>query len=244
MIVLAEVDDLADHVLGGRVRAVMRPFRAITEAGQALLFIAALPPVETGPVTLTDILSAGLGRVGTPSTNNGVVTLVNASTSAAATTTLQVGQTLTMVIQATVSATTGTMTNTAVGTSTTPDPVPNNTVTVATPVLDQASLTLTKVISTTGSATAGSTVTYTVALVNLGPSAAQNVTLTDILSAGLGRVGTPSTNNGAVTLVNASTSVAATTTLSGSDLDHGDPGNGQCHHRNRHEHRGGHNDYA
>jgi uncharacterized repeat protein (TIGR01451 family) len=49
----------------------------------------------------------------------------------------------------------------------------------------------------------GGTISYTVTLVNLGPSTAQNVTLTDVLSAGLSRIGTASSNNGATTNVDA-----------------------------------------
>jgi uncharacterized repeat protein (TIGR01451 family) len=83
-----------------------------------------------------------------------------------------------------ITATTGNITNTAVGTSTTPDNTPNNTVTVVVPVNSVADLTLTKVSSVnTGTATSGQTISYTVTLVNLGPSVAQNVTITDFLSA-------------------------------------------------------------
>jgi len=108
-----------------------------------------------------------------------------------------VGQTLTLVINATVTATSGTVTNTAVGTSTTPDPTPTNTTTLAVPVVSSADLTLTKVASS-ATGTAGGTISYTVTLVNLGPSVAQNVTLTDILGAGLSLI-SASGNNGTTT---------------------------------------------
>jgi uncharacterized repeat protein (TIGR01451 family) len=88
------------------------------------------------------------------------------------------------VVNATVTASTGVVTNTAAGTSTTPDPTPPGTVTVPTPVAASANLQLTKVASS-ASGTAGGTISYTVTLVNLGPSTAQNVTITDVLSAGL-----------------------------------------------------------
>ncbi|MFB2351493.1 hypothetical protein, partial [Priestia megaterium] len=67
-----------------------------------------------------------------------------------------------------------------VGTSTTPDNTPTNTVTVVVPVASVADLTLTKVANVV-SGTAGGTISYTVVLVNQGPSVAQNVTLTDVL---------------------------------------------------------------
>ena len=104
-------------------------------------------------------------------------------------------------------ASSGNITNTAVGTSTTPDPTPTNTVTVVTPVATSADLTLTKVASST-SGTQGQTISYTVTLVNLGPSVASNVTLTDILSAGLSLI-SASGNNGTASIAGAS--VGATT---------------------------------
>ena len=68
-------------------------------------------------------------------------------------------------------------------------------------VASVADLTLTKVISVSGSgsATSGATLSYTVTLVNLGPSVAQNVTLSDILSAGLSLINS-SGNNGTATV--------------------------------------------
>ena len=111
-------------------------------------------------------------------------TLAGSSATAVATS-LASGATLTLVVNATVTATTGNVTNTAAGTSTTPDPVPsNNAATVTVTVAASADLQVTKVASS-ANGTAGSTISYTVTLVNLGPSAAQNVTLTDVLSAGL-----------------------------------------------------------
>ena len=59
----------------------------------------------------------------------------------------------------------------------------NSTTATATLGVNGADLSLAKVIS--GPAVQGATVSYTVTLVNLGPSVAQNVTITDILSAGL-----------------------------------------------------------
>ncbi|RYG12991.1 MAG: DUF11 domain-containing protein, partial [Burkholderiales bacterium] len=75
-------------------------------------------------------------------------------------------------------------------------------------VATSADLTVTKVASAV-SGTSGGTISYTVALVNRGPSVASNVTLTDILSAGLSLV-SASGNNGTTTI--AGTSAAATTT--------------------------------
>ncbi|WP_139119060.1 DUF11 domain-containing protein, partial [Pseudoalteromonas sp. BMB] len=65
----------------------------------------------------------------------------------------------------------------------------NNTATVVTPVSASADLQVSKVASS-ANGTAGSTISYTVTLVNLGPSTAQNVTMTDVASAGL-TLGTP-----------------------------------------------------
>ncbi|MEO7641493.1 MAG: hypothetical protein ABIU07_08770, partial [Ramlibacter sp.] len=89
-------------------------------AGGTISYTVAL--VNLGPsvaanVTLTDILSAGLTLV-SASGNNGTTTIAGSS-AAATTATLAVGQTLTLVVTASVSASSGTVTNTAVGLSTT-----------------------------------------------------------------------------------------------------------------------------
>ncbi len=73
-------------------------------------------------VTITDAMSAGLSYIGATTNGNVAVNNVGQSTTAG-TTSLAVGQTLTMVLNATVTATTGNVTNTAAGicTSTTPE---------------------------------------------------------------------------------------------------------------------------
>ncbi|MBC7610349.1 MAG: DUF11 domain-containing protein, partial [Polaromonas sp.] len=132
--------------------------------GQTISYTVTL--VNLGPstalnVTITDILSAGLSLVSGSAVTNGdrAAVTVGQSTSVG-TTSLSIGQTLTLVINATVTATSGTVTNTAAGTSTTPDQTPgNNTATVATPVASSADLTLTKVASS-NFATQGQTISY------------------------------------------------------------------------------------
>ena len=141
-----------------------------------------LGPNTASNVVITDILSPGLGYI-TAATNGSVAAANVAQTTTAGTASLSVGQTLTLSVSASVLASTGNVTNTAVGTSTTPDPNPGNTATVVTPVTASADLTLTKVIN--GPAVQGSTVSYTVTVINLGPSSALNVQITDVLSAGL-----------------------------------------------------------
>ena len=151
-----------------------------------------LGPSTAVNVVISDVLSTGLGYIN--AATNGSVAVANAAqTTTAGTASLAVGQTLTLSISASVLATTGNVTNTAVGTSTTPDPNPGNTATVVTPVVASADLTLTKVIN--GPAVQGSTVSYTVTVVNLGPSSALNVQITDILSAGLSFISASTSGN-------------------------------------------------
>ena len=144
--------------------------------------------VNMGPsvaqnVTLTDVLSTGHSLI-SASGNNGAVTVAG-STALASTTSLAVGQTLTLVIQATVTASTGNITDTAAGTSTTSDPVTtNNTATLVVPVVSSADLFITKVASST-IGTVGQTISYVISFGNAGPSAAQNVTVTDVLPTGM-----------------------------------------------------------
>ncbi|MDO8277025.1 MAG: SdrD B-like domain-containing protein [Burkholderiaceae bacterium] len=169
-----------------------------------------LGPSTAQNVTITDVLGTGLTLVSS-SSNRATATVVGGSVGAT-TSSLSLNQTLTLVVVASVtSSATGTVTNTANGTSTTPDPTPSNTVTVPVPVVSQADLTVTKVSSVgSGSATVGSTISYTVTLVNLGPSAAQNVTITDVLGTGLNLVSS-SSNRGTVTGVAVNGSIGATT---------------------------------
>ena len=114
-------------------------------------------------------------------------------------------------------ASSGNVTNTAAGTSTTPDPTPPGTVTVPTPVAASADLQLNKVAST-ASGTAGGTISYTVTLVNLGPSVAQNVTITDVLSAGLSYITATSNGNVAISNVGQSTTAGTTSLAVGQTL--------------------------
>ncbi|RYX96494.1 MAG: DUF11 domain-containing protein [Comamonadaceae bacterium] len=170
-----------------------------------------LGPSVAQNVTLTDILSAGHLLVSS-SSNNGVTSTLPGGTVSATTTSLAVGGVLTLQVVATVTATTGLVTDTAVGTSTTPDgTTANNTVTLTVPVVSNADLRVTKTASTTAG-TSGSTISYTVTLTNLGPSVAQNVTLTDILSAGHLLVSS-SSNNGVTSTLPGGTVSATTTSL-------------------------------
>lgn len=94
--------------------------------------------------------------------------------------TLEPGYVRTVLIRGTVSpSAAGTITNTAVVSSTTPDPDPdNNTSTDITEVLTSADLAVTKTASPSPVA-AGGQLTYTVVISNRGPGDAQNVVLTD-----------------------------------------------------------------
>ncbi len=172
--------------------------------GQTISYTVTL--VNLGPsvasnVTLTDILSAGLSLI-SASGNNGTASIAGASVGAT-TASLQVGATLTLVVNATVTASSGNITNTAVGTSTTPDPTPTNTVTVVTPVIGNADVSTT--LSVTGLATPGGTVTGTVTWINIGPSTAQNVTGTVVLPNGVTQtvvIGSLPVGSSTVTVVN------------------------------------------
>nr|WP_279343722.1 CARDB domain-containing protein [Variovorax terrae] len=74
-------------------------------------------------------------------------------------------------------------------------------------------------VASSANGTAGATISYTVTLVNLGPSAAQNVTLTDVMSAGLSLISASSTGgNGTATVGGASAAATATTLASGATL--------------------------
>ncbi len=78
----------------------------------------------------------------------------------------------------------GVVVNTATASSTTPDPVPaNNTATDPVPLVPAADIAVTKVSE--GTPVIGQEHTYTMTVVNAGPSDAQDVTLRDVLPRGL-----------------------------------------------------------
>lgn len=88
-----------------------------------------------------------------------------------------------LTVQTSPSASAGTLTNTAVVTSSTPDSTPgNNTSSFPTTLQQSADVAVTK--SGPAAATAGSNVTYTITVANNGPSDAASVTLADTLPAG------------------------------------------------------------
>lgn len=100
--------------------------------------------------------------------------------------TLAAGASRTILIRGTLSTSaTGEIVNTAVVVSTTPDPNPdNNTSTDTTPVQPSADISIIKSASP-NPVLAGGQLVYTLLIANAGPSAAENVVLTDLLPPGL-----------------------------------------------------------
>ncbi|MFD0590920.1 DUF6923 family protein [Paenibacillus sp. GCM10027627] len=149
-------------------------------AGNLLTYtidIANAGPSDAQNVTLTDAIPAAL--LGTEYSVDGGVTF-NPWTGSLSIGTLPSGGTETILIRGTVNPlATGTITNTAVVSSTTPDPDPtNNTSTEITPINTSADLSVDK----TGSPNPvqpGDLLTYTIVVSNAGPNNALNVTLTD-----------------------------------------------------------------
>ncbi|MBK8072817.1 MAG: DUF11 domain-containing protein [Ramlibacter sp.] len=180
----------------------------------SLVISNAGPSTATG-ASFADNLPAGLGTITNVVTQVSALattaSFVTSTSSLVGSVTIPSGGGVTVTLQVSVlGSASGVLTNTAtvsLPTGTT-DPVPgNNTSTATVTVALVADLTLTKVASST-SGTQGQTISYTVTLVNLGPSVASNVTLTDILSAGLSLI-SASGNNGTASIAGAS--VGATT---------------------------------
>ena len=146
-------------------------------------------PGTAQDVTITDVLPAGVtvtsttpaSGTGTPNctTGSGVVCSFGAVTA---------GSTVTATVNVSVSSAiaSGTLlTNSADVTTSVTDLVPgNNTATVSSLVQTFADLAVTKSVSPT-TLTAGSTATYTITVVNNGPSTATAPVITDLLPAGL-----------------------------------------------------------
>ncbi|MCL1918088.1 MAG: isopeptide-forming domain-containing fimbrial protein [Peptococcaceae bacterium] len=157
-------------------------------AGQLLTYTVRV--FNNGPsfaqdVILTDAVLAGLSGVNY-STDSGLTW--NDWTGNVSIGTMASGASLTLLIRATVnSSDTGSITNTAEVSSSTPDPdLSNNTSTAVTPVEAGADLSIVKTASPI-MVTAGSTLQYTLSLANAGPSDAQNVVVTDPVPVNLTR---------------------------------------------------------
>jgi uncharacterized repeat protein (TIGR01451 family) len=118
------------------------------------------------------------------------------------------------------STATGTLTNRATVSSTTPDPTPLNNVASdgPSPVNTSADLQVTKVHA--GTLVAGTTTTYTIAVSNFGPSAAADASVTDILPAGMTFVSTASSgwSCGGTTTVVCTHGLIPTSTTTNLDL--------------------------
>ncbi len=100
--------------------------------------------------------------------------------------TLALGASRSLLIRGTVvDSATGTITNTATASSDTPDPDPsNNTSTTTTPVSELADVSIVKTASPSP-VTVAQPLTYTLTIKNAGPSAAQNVVVTDAVPSGI-----------------------------------------------------------
>ena len=168
-------------------------------------------PSTASNVTLTDTLPAGTTFVSVAQTGGptftcgqaaGVVTCTRATFAPLAT------ASFTIVVTVAPEAT-GTITNTAAVSATTPDPAAgNNAATAPTSVTASADLAVSKIGP--AAATAGTNVTYAVTLTNHGPSAATDVTLTDTLPAGTTFVSATQTSGPAFTCTPAAGVVTCT----------------------------------
>ena len=140
-------------------------------------------PSDAHDVTVTDDLPAGLTYVDA-SPSQGSPCTEASGTVTCALGTLPDGAEATVTINVTVDAsTTGTVTNTGDVSWTTTDQVPgNNSATIHTPVAPSADVAIVKT-GAPNPVTAGNTLTYTLEVVNHGPSDAQDVTVSDPLPA-------------------------------------------------------------
>jgi uncharacterized repeat protein (TIGR01451 family) len=160
-------------------------------AGQDLTYT--LTAANNGPataqsVTVSDVLPAGLTLVSAPGCTN------TAGTLSCAVGTLLAGQSTVIAVQVHVpsgylgSATSGVISNTAtIAAANQTDPNPgNNTATTTTTVLAQADVAVTKTCKPDTTAPAGTEGFCDIAVDNLGPSDAQSVSLTDVLTSATG----------------------------------------------------------
>ncbi|WP_094868791.1 DUF7507 domain-containing protein [Paenibacillus sp. VTT E-133280] len=151
-------------------------------AGNVLTYniaIANAGPSDSENVTLTDTIPIEIA--GAEFSTDGGVTF-NPWTGSVNIGTLANGASETILIRGTVDpSATGLITNTAVVSSSTPDPDPtNNTSTELTPINTSADISVTKTASPSV-VIAGNVLTYTLTVSNAGPNTADNVLLTDVV---------------------------------------------------------------
>lgn len=149
------------------------------------------PATSPGPITVTDALPAGLtfvsaaGTGWTCSAAAGVVTCDRAASLASGAD----APVITVVAHVDSGVGTTTLTNVASVDGPATDPTPaDNTDDVDTPVSEDAEISVTKSVSGPTTITAGTNATFEVVVSNAGPSDARDVTVTDLLPAGMSLV--------------------------------------------------------
>jgi len=165
-------------------------------AGQQIVYtlsVVNLGPSNAQDVSISDAIP--LSIIGAEFSTNGGTTW-NIWTSPYSAGMLAVGSSVSIMIRGLVSASlTGNLVNTATVSSTTPDPVlTNNTSTVTSLVASSADMAITKTVNTMP-VVAGQQIVYTLSVVNLGPSNAQDVSISDVVPASITSV-QYSTNGG------------------------------------------------
>ncbi|HYG74921.1 MAG TPA: DUF11 domain-containing protein, partial [Planctomycetota bacterium] len=152
--------------------------------GEALIYtvtVTNLGPDAAAGVSVSEVLPAGMTFNSASSATGTVSTVGNTTTWTIGA--MANGASVTLTVNATVNAQ-PIQINTATVTSTTYDPVTINNVGRATVTPQEADLAVTNTVNNASPAL-NSNVTFTVTLTNLGPNDATNVSLTDLLPAGL-----------------------------------------------------------
>ncbi len=185
--------DTASAIIGSADLSVVKSHTGSFTAGVNGVYTLTVhnggPSDAAGPVTVTDTLPAGLTFV-SGGGNDGwnactaagqAVTCVRPAGVTNGTTTV-----ITLTVAVDPAVTNGTYVNTATIASPTYDPVPgNNTSTDPTTIVTSADLDVHKALSGSTTVTAGHDVTYTIDLVNHGPSVSRGpITITDALPSG------------------------------------------------------------
>jgi uncharacterized repeat protein (TIGR01451 family) len=181
---------VATRIIGADMSMVKTGPASLAAGGTAVYVLTVINagPSAAANVTVTDALPAGLTLLSASASSGNFTLMTTSSSLTALALAMPVGTTNIVLTVALDDLLVGTVTNVARVSNTIGDPNPSNNSGTATSAVLGADLSITKLGPP--SISAAGTATYTLVIVNNGPSSAGNVTVTDVIPVGLSLLST------------------------------------------------------